>query len=57
MRNIVNMLITMKMEECRKKERKRIKHSPVVHTIAAVLIADGRSDGRSIENSYHQAEI
>lgn len=57
MRNMVNMLITMKMEECRKKERKRIKHSPVVHTIAAVLIADDRSDDRSIENSYHQAEI
>lgn len=57
MRNIVNMLITMKMEECRKKERKRIKHSPVVHTIAAVLIVDDRSDDRSIENSYHQAEI
>lgn len=57
MRNIVNMLITMKMEECRKKERKRIKHSPVVHTIAAVLIADDRSDDRSIVNSYHQAEI
>ena len=57
MRNIVNMLITMKMEECRKKKRKRIKHSPFVHTIAAVLIADDRSDDRSIENSYHQAEI
>lgn len=56
MRNIVNMLIT-KMEECRKKKRKRIKHSPVVHTIAAVLIADDRSDDRSIENSYHLAEI